>query len=151
ETYDLLMARAVATYQLEQERDLAPGEKRKGLRTICKDVEIEHRKETGKTVTLNHNTLRNLAAGGRRQADFNAMKGWLTPEEEETVLENTIEVAKRGFPVTHRRLKEQVDAICRARLGDRFPVGGVGQNWTHRYMERHRDRLSTYRARNLDT
>ncbi|KAF9014409.1 hypothetical protein BDZ89DRAFT_906822, partial [Hymenopellis radicata] len=108
---------------------------------VCKEVEIEHRKETGETITLNHNTLRSLAKGGRKLSDFNASKGWLLPGEENMVVDYAIETAKRGFPLTHRRLRDIVNDVCRARMGSRFPEGGVGRNWTQRFIERHSDRL----------
>lgn len=142
------MARAIATYQSEQLKD--PKE-RKGLRTVCKEIEIDHRKETGHNVTLNHNTLRTLANGGRKMGDFNATKGWLTKSEEDVVVQYAAELGERGFPLTHRRLKEHVDEICHARLGDKFPIGGVGHNWTQRFLEKHADALSTYRSRSLDS
>ena len=66
------------------------------------------------------------------------------------VVEFTIETALRGFPVSHRRLKEHVDAICRGKLGERFPESGVGKEWTHRFVERHSDRLRPYWTHSLD-
>ena len=42
------------------------------------------------------------------------------------------EIADRGFPLSQAWLKEHVDSICKAHLGDKFPLGGIGQNWTYR-------------------
>ncbi|KAK0437075.1 hypothetical protein EV421DRAFT_1671298, partial [Armillaria borealis] len=125
--HDLLMACAIALYQQEQQKSVH--EKRKGLQTICKVVEIEHRKVTGKSITLNHNTLQNLANGGRSKANFNATKAWLTQAEEKNIVGIVKEYGEWRFPVTHRRLKELVDEVCQTRLGDNFPVGGVGVNY----------------------
>ncbi|PBK69892.1 hypothetical protein ARMSODRAFT_956698 [Armillaria solidipes] len=112
EAHDLLMARAIALYQQEQQKPVH--EKRKGLRTI-----------------LNHNTLRNLANGGRSKADFNATKAWLTQAEEKNIVGIVKEYGEWGFPVTHRRLKELVDEVCRTRLGDKFlgPPLGIKTGW----------------------
>ncbi|KAJ8595504.1 hypothetical protein M405DRAFT_727901, partial [Rhizopogon salebrosus TDB-379] len=67
--------------------------------------------------------------------------GWLTQEETERVIEYSIEVAHRGFPLNHRWLKEHVDKILCARLGDSFPKTGVGKNWTDCFVEKHSSRL----------
>jgi hypothetical protein len=51
--------------------------------------------------------------------------------------------------LSHRRLREHVNEILRARLGDTFP--GVGKHWSHRFVEKHGDRLKTSRSRPLDS
>lgn len=56
-----------------------------------------------------------------------------------------------GFLLSHRRLKEHVDEICRARLGSSFPEKGVGINWTHRFIKKHSDRIKVSRARPLES
>ncbi|KDQ22565.1 hypothetical protein PLEOSDRAFT_1017132, partial [Pleurotus ostreatus PC15] len=66
------------------------------------------------------------------------------------VIRFAVEMALCGFPLTHRHLKEHVDGIVRARLGDAFPATGVGKNWTDRFTEKHRTRLSTYWSHSLD-
>lgn len=38
-------------------------------------------------------------------------------------------------------MKEHVDETLRARLGDKFPEGGVGENWTYQFVEKHADQL----------
>ncbi|PBK88639.1 hypothetical protein ARMGADRAFT_937251, partial [Armillaria gallica] len=70
--------------------------------TVCKNVEIEHRKKTRHNICLNHNTLHNLVNGGRSMTDFNAMKSWLTKAEEKTVVEYAAELGEQGFPLTHQ-------------------------------------------------
>jgi hypothetical protein len=61
-----------------------------------------------------------------------------------------VETGSMGFGLDHRRLKEHVDEICRARHGLKFPPTGVGKQWTHRFMEKHSDRLHAYKARPLE-
>jgi hypothetical protein len=80
----------------------------------------------------------------------NEEKGWLLPEEVTTVISFAKEVANRGFPLNHKRLKEAADEICRGRLGDRFPPCGVGKNWTGRFVEKHHDELWMYWSHSLD-
>ncbi|KAK6995700.1 hypothetical protein R3P38DRAFT_2567036 [Favolaschia claudopus] len=119
EERDTLMARAVVLYRLEQQKDLPPGEKRMSLRAACRKVEGAYQVDTGKLISLGHNTLRRLAQGGKSKSQSNEDKGWLLPEEVETVIAFLIELANRGFPLNHKRLKEIVDEILRARLGEK--------------------------------
>ena len=53
------------------------------------------------------------------------------------------EMEAHGFPLSHRRLKEHVDEILCAQLGDKFPEEGVDRNWTQRFVEKHSDHLKT--------
>ncbi|KAJ7596097.1 hypothetical protein C8J56DRAFT_711984, partial [Mycena floridula] len=139
EQQDRLMARAVTLYQAEQAR-IGPGRK-KGFRLICRDVEKAFFQDKGISVHLNHNTLRNLVNGGRLRSNSNAEKGWLLDEEADEVIAYVEETASWGHGLSHRRLKEHVDEICRTRLGDEFPEDGVGIQWTQRFVEKHSDRL----------
>lgn len=147
EEADQVMARAVKLYRSEQEKPEGP---RLGLRKVCEEIERQYRLETGRIIHLPHTTLRNLANGGTSMSDFNAEKGWLKPAESEQVIEYCIEVAARGFPLTHRLLKECVDEICRARLGDEFPEGGVGKKWTDRFVEKHSDHIGAFYTHSLE-
>ena len=142
------MARAVAMYQQEKAK---AGKGKLGLRKVCTLIEKEFFKETKKTVTLNHNTLRNLANGGTIHLEFNAEKSWVTKEEAEEVINYTVELASQGWGLDHRRLKEHVDEICRARLGSKFPETGIGKQWTYHFVEKHSDWLHVYTAWPLDT
>ena len=65
----------------------------RGLRGICDDVMKEWKKETGREVKLNHNTLNNLAKGGIQISTFNTNKSWPLPAEVDTVIEYAIEMA----------------------------------------------------------
>jgi hypothetical protein len=149
EEHDSLMARAVIAYKIELTK--RPGIRRRGARVVCKDFENLYLGETGKIIKLSFSTLTRLAAGGRTQAESNADRSWLTDGETKVVLDYTIEQGARGFGLSHRRLKEHVDSICRARLGSRFPEFGVGRQWTHRFVEKHTDYIKTSWARPLET
>lgn len=133
--HDLLMDQAVKAYKAEL--DKPSGLRQRSARKICSDFQEIHTQETGTTIRLSYCTLIRLAAGGKTLTQARAEKCWLTPEETEIVVEYIIEVGQWGFPPSHQRLKEHVDAICRARLGNHFPKTGVGKQWTHRFMERH--------------
>jgi len=88
--------------------------------------------------------------GTRPLTEFNHTKRWLLPEEEETILEFTLEIASRGWPLEKERVKAHVDEICRVRLGETFPEKGVGLNWVDRFLKRHANRLRTYRSHPLE-
>jgi hypothetical protein len=138
--HDDLMARAVKAYLIELEK-LHKG--RCGLRTICRDFEQIYLEEMGVRIPLSFATLNRLADGGRMRSEANEHRRWLTPIEDDIIVNFCIEIGARGFPLNHQRLKEHVDRIARARLGDKFPAEGVGKNWTSRFMLRVRDRLKT--------
>lgn len=145
---DELMILAVSMYLESQEK--VP-EERKSLRGVCTEVEELHRKLTGDTVKLNHETLRSRAKGGRSIREANAAKSHLYPEEAEMVIENALELAARGFPLSPRRLREHANEILQARLGSEFPEGGVGVQWPYRFIEKHDDRLRMTWSRSLHT
>lgn len=146
--HDQLMKQAVALYR---GNSTLPKDKHISLRTACTEISTRHQRDTGQWIDLDKTTLSRLAAnpGYRTLSDFNAEKGWLTAEESEKVVELAIELAHRGFPLNHVRLKELVDDLLEKRLGPTFP--GVGKNWTDRFVMRNRDRLGTYWSRFLDT
>ncbi|KAG2045997.1 hypothetical protein BDR06DRAFT_899931 [Suillus hirtellus] len=137
------MAHAVAEYQAELNKH--PYEKKRGLRQVCIDIQKTHLKETGRLITLSHVTLSCLAKGDINLSKFNSlMKRWLTEGEEETVIDYIQQMATRGFPLNHKRLKEHINEICRAWLGAAFPETGVGRNWTQHFIERHSNCLHGY-------
>ncbi|OCH84427.1 hypothetical protein OBBRIDRAFT_693204, partial [Obba rivulosa] len=108
---------------------------------ICQNAEDECFRKTGTLVKLSKTTLARRVAGTKSIRESNAARGWLTEEETEAVLTFATELANRGFPLSHARIKEHVDEICRARYGAEFPSGGVGQQWTHRFVTKHSERL----------
>lgn len=73
--HDHVMDIAIAEYHADRHSEhLKPP---RGLRRICDDVTKKWKKETGRDLKLNHNTLNNLAKGGIRISTFNANKSWL--------------------------------------------------------------------------
>nr|GAT48919.1 predicted protein [Mycena chlorophos] len=152
------MERTVNKYRARKEFEalggLKPGERTVGARRICQDVEAEFaarfakqiKRKTIQPIHLPYNTMLRHYNGSAPKSKSNASRGWLTLEEIEIVIGYLLEFGRRGFPLTHQRLKEIVDAICRARLGDSFPAAGVGKNWTQRFVEKYSDRLKTFWA-----
>ncbi|KAJ7352996.1 hypothetical protein DFH08DRAFT_662183, partial [Mycena albidolilacea] len=117
---------------------------------ICEEVEAQFQDAMGRHIELAHATLGRLVKGGRTKAESNAAKGWLLEQEEKIVIRYALELASRGFPLDHCRLKECVDCICRGRLGDDFPADGVGVNWTQCFVEKHSDHLQTCWGKSMD-
>ncbi|KAL0058805.1 hypothetical protein AAF712_014488 [Marasmius tenuissimus] len=48
-------------------------------------------------------------------------------------------------------LKEVVDKILHAQLGDEFPESGVGKQWTQQFVEQHSNQLKTFWSLKLDS
>lgn len=133
------MARAVAAYRSELKK--LPGFDRKGARTICNDFEKLYHEETGGTIKLSYSTLLRLADGGRTKAQANASRSWLTEGEAQLVIKDALDASARGWPLTHKMLKEHVDEILRTRLGHLYPEFGVGKQWTYRFVQKYTDQL----------
>lgn len=130
--------KAIAAYSEEL---LKPEGKRKGARTVARDFTVQYKLSTGRDIKLDHNLLIRGAKGGRTRAQANAARNLLTDEERKIVIQFICECGDRGFPLSHRRLHEHVTEILRARLGDKFPIGGVGVKWTHRFVEKYSDQI----------
>ncbi|KAE9391039.1 hypothetical protein BT96DRAFT_759175, partial [Gymnopus androsaceus JB14] len=82
-------------------------------------------------------TVQRLCEGGISKSASNASKGWLTNSEAHLIVDYCLEMANRGFPLSHEQIKMEVDAILQAQLGDAFPEHGVGKQWTYRFVEKH--------------
>ncbi|KAF6741969.1 hypothetical protein DFP72DRAFT_831871 [Ephemerocybe angulata] len=97
--------------------------------------------ETGKKITLSHGTLCKHVNGGTTIQEFNTEKSHLSPGETDVVIKVLLELASWGYPFSYLRLKEHVNQILRAQLGDKFPEKGVGVNWARRFRQKHADKL----------
>ncbi len=96
---------------------------------------------------VNPSTFGRLLKGGTSIADFNASKRHLKKAEEKVLLDSLILSAKRGFPLTHRLLKERANAILRVRKGSGF---SVGKAWVSRFLEMHSKLIAVYWSKPLD-
>ncbi|KAF5377981.1 hypothetical protein D9615_006719 [Tricholomella constricta] len=143
-----LQDKAVELWKQEQQTPTGKGNKPLGLRTICDTIISSHLQQTGKYVPLSYSTLAKHVNGGRRLADFNAEKSWLTDGEATVLIDYALEMAGRNFPFSRRRLKEHADEIIRAKLGGNF--ASVGENWIDRFTTKHHDRLKPCWSSSLD-
>ena len=148
--HDAWMAQAVAAYRLEQGRKLSKLCPCHGLHHICIELQETCFMETGNHVKLSHMMLKRLVGGGKTHQQANADRRWLGDGEEDIVIAFIAEMADRGFPLSHAWLKEHINSICRARLGDKFPLEGVGQNWTYRFAQRNAEKIKIARSRPLE-
>lgn len=146
--HDDLMSRATEAYRVEL---LKPsGLRRRSMRTVCEDFQTVNLNATGKLIKLSHATMARLLSGGQTLQQANAAKGHLTDDETEVILDFIAECGNRGFPLSHRRLRAHVNSILHARLGPAFRAEGLGHNWTHRFVEKHHDRIKTSWATPLE-
>jgi len=88
---------------------------------------------TSEPIKLCHMMLKHLYEGGYTWTQANEDCSWLTPAEEKLVMHFLCETAVHGFPFTHRHTKEVIDKILAEHLGNKFPIEGVGINWTYQF------------------
>ncbi|KAF8151382.1 hypothetical protein B0H34DRAFT_623466, partial [Crassisporium funariophilum] len=124
---DNLMAQALALYPEEQSKP--GGGKSTSLRKVCQTISDNYYSRTKMRVNLDHNTLARLSKGGTSLTDFNGTKSWLTYDEQQVILEYVLVMARRGFPLSPKRLREHAEKILQARLGNSFCESGLGKNW----------------------
>jgi hypothetical protein len=136
----------IAVERYRQELQKKDG-KIRGARKICEEVEIEHKNKTGNHIQLSHATVMRHANGGKPMAEFNAGKRLLSKDEEEVILGFIQETANRGFPLSHRRLREHANSIIKARNSS---FEGVGENWTDRFVLSHSERIKTIWSTSLE-
>lgn len=122
-----------------------------GLQKFIDEAIEECKSTTRKTIYIAQQTLSDRKNGRMGIREANASKRWLSDDEEEEVVDYAIAVAQRGFPLSHRRLKEHVNEIIKGKtVPDDFPAGGVGTKWTQRFATRHNGRLQQYWSHPLD-
>ncbi|KAF8498949.1 hypothetical protein F5888DRAFT_1592165, partial [Russula emetica] len=100
------MQRAIEIYHQEQQLP-----KPRSQEKVCRQAEAECFQQTKKVVKLSSSTLDRHTKGGQSHKEGHRGQRWLNNEENEAVLQDIILNAQRGFPLTHRRIKEHVDEI----------------------------------------
>ncbi|KAF9007690.1 hypothetical protein BDZ89DRAFT_893624, partial [Hymenopellis radicata] len=106
----------------------ANGQKEKGYRTVCKEMESRCWQEDQKHIGLDFKTLSRRVKGGNSRAETNARRNeLLDPDESQRLIDYAQRVSHRGFPLSLRRIEEIANQIIKARDGDDFTP--VGQNW----------------------
>src|SRR6267378_361617 len=146
---DNLMAQAVALFHTKQ-MDTDTG-KPMSMRKLCQLVSDDHYERTQKRIHVDDSTLARLVKGGITRTESNGKKGWLTKEEGDIVVDFAIAMARRGFPLSPKRLREHAERILTVRLGKAFPATGLGKNWATRFITKHHDRLGMYWSSAMDS
>lgn len=148
ETRQQLLIEAVERYKNQASHTVEGGRsKRKSMRTVVREVSNEHFESTGHRVILSQSALSRRLRGWKSHEESREDKSLLTIREAEVVVAYIIELGNRNIPLSHRRLKEHVEEIIRRRNPN---FAGVGKNWTHRFITKHHNKLTTYWSRSLD-
>lgn len=142
---NICLDRAVQLWQLEHSKP-----KPLSLKDICERIKKEYFDETGQHVNLSDSTLERRTKGGRSMEQAGEETAWLGGAEVKEVIGYMQECSGRGFPLNHKRIKEHVDEIGRAKWGDKFPEKGVGKQWTTRFVSDHHDEIQSHWSRLLD-
>lgn len=129
------IAKGVAKYREEMASEGGP---KSSLRAIANEFGIK-----------SWSTLRNRINGKQSMATFNESKQFLTPAEEEKVVELLLASSDRSRPFDYNNIARLANTILAARLGDSFTK--VGKNWVSRFVERHHAKLQTYWSKPLDS
>jgi len=112
-----------------------------GLRKVCTDFNKICYEETGVVIKLSITTLSKRSEGRHTRIEAQAKRQWLTPTEEDVIVDFMIEMASRGWALSHRQLKEHAELILYGRLGTDFPEDGLGKWFTDRFLLRHSNRI----------
>ncbi|KAF5378761.1 hypothetical protein D9615_006952 [Tricholomella constricta] len=112
EIQDKWMDKAVEVYKEEQKK--LPGEKRLGLRGVCKLMEERCWKEDKTQISLDKSTLTRRLNGVPSQAKSNANGGWLTEGEADAIINYANQMAREGWPLSRRRILEHANEIKQA-------------------------------------
>ena len=146
---DNLMGQALALYQAKKSKPA--GEKSASLRKVCQIISDDYYLRTRKRIILDHNTLARWEKGGISLTENNGRKSLLTDDEQQVIVEYILEMARCGFPLSPKRLREHAEKILRARLGDAFREEGLGKNWATRFITKHHERIGMYWSSSLDS
>ena len=143
------MAQAVALFH-SKEMDPNTGNPF-SMKKLCQLVSDDYYERKHERIHVDDSTLARLVKGGVTRTESNGKKAWLTKEEGHIIVQFTIEVARRGFPLSPKRLREHAEHILSARLGKRFPEAGLGKNWATHFITKHHDRLGMYWSSAMDS
>jgi len=93
--------------------------------------------------------LRRMISGVESKEESAAKRQILYEQEEAIMVQYLIETAKCGFPDTPPRAIQRANQILRERTGD--ANANLGNNWIHRFLQRHKKQLSLYWSTTLTT
>jgi hypothetical protein len=127
---------AVNQYCREQ---ALPANTRRGARKIAEDFGIPKQ----------WRTIINRYNGGRSMKEAREHQQNLTPAEEGILVDFLNQSAEHGLPQPLKSIEALAILLWKARLGDN--CNPFGENWVHRFLDRHRMVLQTHWSKPLDT
>lgn len=116
-----------------------PSKEWKGVRKIADLFGIS---KQWRTITNHYN-------GGHTQCEAHEAQQKLSPAEEATFTDFINQSADHGFPQTLHNIENYANLILKGHLSDKCQP--VGENWVHRFLDRHHNILQTHWAKPLDT
>ena len=151
EAKDSLMAQAVTLFHAKHV-NMSTG-KPMSMRKLsgCQLVSDDHYRKTHKRIPVSDTTLARLVKGGVTRTFSNSTKAWLMKEEGDIIVDFAVVLACRGFPLSPKRLREHAERILKVRLQDKFPITGLGINWTTCFITKHHNRLGMYWSSAMDS
>ncbi len=141
---EIVLQRAVELYQKLQDE----GGAHKGLRWVCREVQQQYFNETGKSILPVYVTLKRRLEGMPSARESNQARGWLKQPETEAITAFAIACGNRGFPLSHDRLREHINQVLGARLGQSFQ--GVGVNFVARWIQQQHQHLGMYFSQTIE-
>lgn len=126
---------ALAEYTLEQTKPL---HERRGARSIA----------TAHGITTQWRTILTRHNGGRSIREAHEDQRNLTPAEEIVLVHFLEESASRGYPQSLTAIQRIARTIQENRCGS---GAKIGDDWSARFLDRHRDVLQTHWSKHLDT
>lgn len=100
-------------YNKSQEQS---GAKTVSLRTICREIEADYRRESGKLIILSHTTLAALVKGCVLKSQSNAARSWVSDREAHEIIGFVVKAADWGHGLDIQCLKEHADEILQAQM-----------------------------------
>ena len=112
-----------------------------------KNIPRPSMRKFAKTHDINRTTLINhIDDTNVKKIRSSEIQQKLSPEEEQTLINAVISHGRRGFPLTHDRVKRIAKSIIRHQTGSDEELG---KNWVERFLARHEDQLHTYWTKHL--
>lgn len=116
-------AQAVEAYITEQQ--CTDSVRLRGARVIAEEWEGRWKRQNKYELQISKDYIIRHTAGSRTCKETATERRLFRPEEEDIIINDVVDCGDHGWPLSHRRLREHMDEILRARLGSDFE--GVGR------------------------
>jgi hypothetical protein len=99
-----LKQEVLTRYASRTQRTIGGPKRPRGMHTIYAEVSNAHAAATGRRVLLSSSTLLHCVNGRPSKASARRAQAHLSKAEAEVICGYVVELAKQGFPLSHRRL-----------------------------------------------